>query len=665
MFEPISTTPDRKFRLTENFLDSYKTTKPPWGYGDLSYVVYKRTYARIKPDGTTEEWWETVRRVVEGCYQAQLWHCERNHLPFSLNRAQRSAQKMYDHIFWMRFLPPGRGLEHMGAESVSAKGGAILCNCGFISTEDIDKDFSRPFTFMMDFSALGVGVASDTRGAGKVVIKGFHPEKVQYFEIPDSREGWVESLRILLEAGAHGGPTPVFGYDKIRPFGTRLNTLGGTASGPEPLAEMHFAVYCLLDSLKGKPITAEAIVDIHNWIGRCIVAGGTRRSAQLMLGGANDESFLDLKNPDHNLDALLSHRWASNNSILATVGMDYTGVAERIQKNGEPGLVWEDNCQHYGRMKDGYGDWDLGVRGVNPCGEQPLWSGELCNVADLVPANCDSLEQFKDVIKFAYLYTKSVTLIPTHDPNVNAIMGQNRRIGMGIMGVVDAIDKFGFRSFVNALDSNYSYIRELDRLYSNWLCIPTSIKMTTVKPNGSTANLPGRKPGVHFPHAEYYVRNVRFQVGSPMLKVLQKAGFPCEPSLQKDNTIVVSFPIHEQHYTRCKSEVSMLEQLALAAVMQEYWSDNSVSVTVTFKPEEAALIPTALALYEDKLKSVSFLPLSDHSYAQAPYIEITKEEYFAMKKKLRPLGSLSGNTRDTSEKFCTGDTCELPPALPT
>lgn len=660
-FEPsgLGLTIFGKFHLTEKFISQYKTKTPPWGYGDLSYIVFKRTYARLKDDGTTEEWWETVRRVVEGCYSAQLWHCERNRLPFSALKAQYSAQKMYDLIFWMKFLPPGRGLEHMGSRAVEEKGSAILCNCGFVSTIDIDKDFSRPFTFMMDFSALGVGVASDTLGAGRITIKGFNQNKTQEFLIPDSREGWVESLRILLEAGAHGGPVPVFDYSQIRKFGERLQTLGGTASGPEPLAEMHFAIFCILQALAGETITSQAIVDIHNWIGRCIVAGGTRRSAQLMQGDPTDHEFLNLKNPNTSQAELLSHRWASNNSVTVSRGMDYSTLAEATAENGEPGYIWLDNARHYGRIKDGYGDWDLEVMGFNPCGEQSLSSMELCNVADLVPAQCNELTELTEVTKFAYLYAKSVTLIPTHDPQVNAVMGRNRRIGMGVMGVVDAIDKFGFRKFIDFLDKNYSHIRELDKIYSRWLCVPTSIKVTTVKPNGTTANLPGRKPGVHYPHAEYYIRNVRFQVGSPLLQPLIDAGYPYAYSVQQDNTVVVSFPIHESHYTRSKAEVSMMEQLELAAAMQHYWSDNSVSITVTFKPEEASLIPWALELFEDRLKTVSFLPLTDHKYKQAPYITISQAEYEAMAARITPLKLSEGNTRDSSEKFCTGEYCEI------
>ena len=161
---------DYQFKLTEEFLAKFMGKNPEWDA--VAYVTYKRTYARrIENENRLEEWWETIRRVVEGCYTFQKWHCDRLGLPWNAWKAQKSAQKMYELMFDMKFLPPGRGLWAMGTDLVYKLGGAPLCNCGFCSTKDLDVDFSAPFTFLMDMSMLGVGVGGDTKGAGKVTIK--------------------------------------------------------------------------------------------------------------------------------------------------------------------------------------------------------------------------------------------------------------------------------------------------------------------------------------------------------------------------------------------------------------------------------------------------------------------------------------------------------------
>jgi adenosylcobalamin-dependent ribonucleoside-triphosphate reductase len=645
--------------LTDNFIEQYKRRKPKWGYGELGKLVYKRSYARKKENGKREEWWETVRRVVEGCYSEQIFHCQRYGLPYDRHKAQLSGQKMYDLIFNFKFLPPGRGLEHMGAPSLEKKGAAVLNNCAFISTDDLRQDAIRPFTFLMDMSMLGVGVASDCRGAGKLTVKGAELTNSSIFQIEDSREGWVASLAAILEAWFYGRPRPMFDYSLLRKEGEPLKTFGGTASGPGPLNDMHCAIDAILEPLRGKLITSTAIVDIFNWVGRCVVSGGARRTAELILGLASDADFFRLKDPNLFKEELLSHRWASNNSCMASMGMDYSPFIDQIAENGEPGFFWLENAQHYGRMKDGYGDWDVGVFGTNPCGEQSLESGEVCNLVEVFPAHHDSLEELQQTLKFAYLYAKTVTLVPTHDLRVNSVIGRNRRIGTSVTGIAQSIEKFGFRNFVNALDRSYSYIRELDRMYSRWLCVPTSIKVTTVKPSGTVSLVAGATPGMHFPHSEYYIRNVRLNTVSSLIEPLEKAGYKIEPSAYGDNTVVVSFPVHEKNFLRSKSDVSALEQLELAAALQHYWSDNQVSATISFRPEEIEKLKLTLPMYEHRLKSVSFLPLDNHQYVQAPYITIQQQEYEKLMEGITPIDFRDFSDQEESDKFCSNDSCVL------
>ena len=340
-----------KFKLSEKFIDKYKRKRPPFGFNGLGELVYMRTYSRIKENGKNERWWETIQRVVEGTYTMQKNWIESHQLGWNAWQAQKSAQEMYDRMFNMKFLPPGRGLWAMGTAITEEKNlYAALNNCAFVSTKTIKEDYSKPFCFLMDASMLGVGVGFDTKGAGEIVIKGVNKDRnKEVFEIPDTREGWVESLKLLLESYFHGTAPVGFDYSKIRPAGVPIKGFGGMSSGPEPLEEVHEDIEKVLETNVGEPITITTIVDIMNLIGKCVVAGNVRRTAEIVFGDPDNEEYLDLKNYKVN-----PHRdqygWTSNNSIFAELGMDYTDVCKRITDNGEPGFAWLDNMRHYSRM---------------------------------------------------------------------------------------------------------------------------------------------------------------------------------------------------------------------------------------------------------------------------------------------------------------------------
>ncbi|SVB12786.1 uncharacterized protein METZ01_LOCUS165640, partial [marine metagenome] len=335
-----------KFKLSENFINKYKRKKPPFGFNGLGELVYMRTYSRIKKDGKNERWWETIQRVVEGTYSMQMSWINQHQLGWNPWQAQKSAQEMYDRIFNMKFLPPGRGLWAMGTAITEKKNlYAALNNCAFVSTKTLKEDYSKPFCFLMDASMLGVGVGFDVKGTDEIIVKGVNVGRgKEVFIIPDTREGWVESLRLLLESYFHGTAPIEFDYSKIRPAGKPIKGFGGVSSGHEPLEEVHESIRKVLDDNSGEPISTTTIVDIMNLIGKCVVAGNVRRTAEIVFGDPNSEEYLDLKNYKVN-----PHRdqygWTSNNSVFAELGMDYTDICKRIIDNGEPGLAWLENMR--------------------------------------------------------------------------------------------------------------------------------------------------------------------------------------------------------------------------------------------------------------------------------------------------------------------------------
>jgi ribonucleoside-triphosphate reductase len=654
----------RDFKLSPTFLADYEGTQP--GFGPLGYVTYKRTYSRKLEDGSTEEFWQTCQRVVEGVYSAQKRHVKNLGLPWNNEKAQRSAQEMFRRMWEFKWLPPGRGLWMMGTPYIERAGGAALNNCGFVSTRGIKDDLADPFCWMMDMLMLGVGVGFDTKGEGIVTVQAPR-QGTHTFQVADSREGWVDLLRATILPYSGKGYVPAeIDYSLVRPEGSAIAGFGGTASGPKPLQELVSSVKEILDALVGQEITTEAIVDVANLIGRCVVAGNVRRSAEIAFGDPHNETFLDLKDWDKNREAVEHHRWASNNSVFADVGMDYSLVAQRTATNGEPGYEWLENAQDYSRMGRDPDYKDRRVAGANPCVEQSLEDRELCCLVETFPSRHDTYDDYRKTLKYAYLYAKSVTLIHTHDQRTNAVMMRNRRIGCSMSGIVQAMARHGRREFFSWCDQGYNYLEDLDVVYSEWLCIPLSVKKTSVKPSGTVSLLPGVTPGIHYPHSEYYIRRIRFQETHPLVDALRTKGYHIEKDVYSPNTVVAEFPVHEEYFDRSKSDVTMWEQLENAAQMQTYWADNQVSVTVTFdKDREGHDIKYALELYETRLKGVSFLPVSDHGFAQAPYEEIDEKKYKDMianvneNVQLADLISGNGEVQDSLDRFCDGEVCKI------
>jgi hypothetical protein len=225
-------------------------------------------------------------------------------------------------------------------------------------------------------------------------------------------------------------------------------------------------------------------------------------------------------------------------------------------------------------------------------------------------------------------------------------------------GIIQAMNKLGRYKFLSWCDSGYQYIRNLDLIYSEWLCVPRSIKMTSVKPSGTVSLLCGATPGIHYPEAEYYIRRIRVADTSPLVKSCKDAGYPVEKAVKEPNTYVVSFPVKEKHFEKGKKGVSIWEQFINATDLQRWWADNQVSITVTFKPSEKEDIEKCLEAFQSQLKSISLMPLAEHGYVQAPYEEITQTKYEEMIKNLKPL-ELNSVLHETEDKFCDGDVCTI------
>jgi ribonucleoside-triphosphate reductase len=266
-------------------------------------------------------------------------------------------------------------------------------------------------------------------------------------------------------------------------------------------------------------------------------------------------------------------------------------------------------------------------------------------------------------LKYAYLYAKTVTLGQTHWPETNRVMLRNRRIGCSMSGIAQFVANNGVGKLQTWMDTGYHHIQELDKEYSDWMAIPRSIKTTSIKPSGTVSLLAGATPGIHFPESRYYIRRMRLGINSTLVPSLEKAGYKVEPAFgSEESTVVVEIPVDLGEGVRTLDEVSMWEQLSLAALAQRYWADNQVSCTVTFDPEtEGDQIANALDIFQYQLKGVSFLPrLELGAYKQMPYESIDKETYYEIKNSLGKLsfGRVKGE-EIIVERFCDNDVCEI------
>ena len=667
------------FKISDDFIESYRSKKAPFGYRDaagnsVGEITFLRTYSRLKEDGTKETWADVCERVINGMYSLQKDHCKKSRLPWNDVKAQASAKEAFDRLFNLKWTPPGRGLWMMGTQIVNVhKNSAALQNCAFVSTAEMTKlNPSKPFSFLMEASMLGVGVGFDDKGADKDFTI-YEPTKAPTVDvIADDRESWARATGDLINSFLKPDQNPIeFDYSLIRPLGSPIKTFGGTASGPAPLIKLHNAIRKIFLGRAGQKLTRKDIADIGNLIGVCVVSGNVRRSAELLIGRIDDQDFLNLKNaevfPERNSydSENPGWGWMSNNSVEVSVGQDLSPIVDGIARNGEPGVIWMDMSRKYGRLADPANNKDHRVAGFNPCAEQSLESYECCTLVETYLGRHDSLEDYKRTLKFAYLYAKTVTLLPTHWEETNAIMQRNRRIGTSMSGVADFADTNGMPVLRDWMDQGYKTVQRYDNIYSEWLGVRESIKMTTVKPSGTVSILAGQSPGVHWtPGGKYFNRAIRFSNEDPMLPLFKMANYRVEPASESpDTTSVVFFPIQSEA-KRAERDVTIFEKMSLAAVAQRYWSDNSVSVTVSFDPEtESQHVGTVLHMYDGQLKTVSFLPSGNMTYPQMPYTQITEEEYNQGSMDLFPIdfsGVYAGMAADAiGESYCTTDACEI------
>lgn len=777
--------------------------RKPWsfGFGGFSEAVYFDHYSRVMSDGRRETWPDTVLRCVNGVMSVRKNHYVRNRLDWDEGRWQEVAAEMAEHFLALRCSPPGRGIFAMGTDLVYRRLAASLNNCASKKVRPETLDYDLGWVADMLLHACGVGVECVPQRcflhqpSGGPVL----------YTIPDSREGWVESIELLLRSYVRGSERVQFDYSELRPAGVPLATFGGHASGPEPLEKLHARLRSYCERfIRGESSWVRLVADAANAIGACVVAGGTRRSSMILIGSPDDPEFLDLKDYERHPERA-EVGWASNNSVRFSESRHFElipEIAARMRVNGEPGWINQIAMQkfaRFGREKPDaadmtnpcqpswatlltpqgirtmgeisvgdliwsgkrwtkvarkvstgvkkvfayrtmvgtfYGtpnhrvvsggekvhaaeasgiDWGWSCRRefqscsplyphegcprersftasvmsvtlvgdmevfditvedeehtywtdgllVSNCGEQPLEDAELCCLADVYPSRCRDAGEVIRAQEIAGIFASTVSLLPTHRADTNRVMARNRRIGVSMSGVADWMGKVSAAEMTRTMRRAYSALVKVNADLAEEAGVRPAIRVSTSKPGGTTALLPGVSPGGHFALFEHYIRRKRVAVNSPVHRLLVEAGYPHEKDSYANATDVFEFPI-SQPGVRTQTQAGMHEQALQAVMLQREHSDNAVSYTITFDKQEGERLGNMLAQVAPMLKSVSCLPREEHGYKQPPYEPITREEFERRAAAVRPIdwaafAEARGDAVE-ADKFCSSGVCEV------
>jgi ribonucleoside-triphosphate reductase (thioredoxin) len=628
--------------------------KTPWG--ELGYIVYKRTYSRINEHtGASEEYPETINRVLDAC---------NSQLNMNLSSSETEEYKAY--MLGLKGSVAGRFLWQLGTSTVGKLGLASLQNCAAIVVDHPVKPFAWAFELLMLGSGVGYNIQREYVYKLPPVLEGnikvSRLDKPDAdFIVPDSREGWVKLLEQTLSAYFYTGKSFSYSTMLVRGKGTAIKGFGGIASGPEELCWGIDEISKVLSNRAGKQLRPIDCLDIMNIIGYVVVSGNVRRSAQIALGDCDDLQYLNAKRWD--LGNIPNWRAMSNNSVVCN---DYSLLPEAFWQgymgNGEPyGLINLGLARKVGRLVDGDKYPDKKVAIFNPCAEQGLESGETCCLAELFLPNITSKEELFKVAKMLYRICKHSLALACHLEETAKVVSKNMRMGIGVTGYLQATEEK--REW---LSDCYDMLRKFDKEYSKAHGWPKSIKLTTVKPSGTLSTLAGVTSGVHPAIYQYFIRRVRMASNHSLVQLCKDHGFHTEYQKNFDgtddrNTVVVEFPCSYPEGTILAKDTSAVEQLKWVKKLQSDWSDNSVSCTVYYKREELDEIKAWLKdNYNDGHKTLSFLLHNDHGFTQAPYEEISKEAYEALRARVVPITGLEQALEMSEDSFeCSTGACPI------
>lgn len=639
-------------RLNESTLMQLAEKPVPWG--PVGEVVFKRTYSqKLYPDqedSPREEYTDTLRRVINGILDigGAFTHEEVDTLAY--------------HFYNLKSLISGRGMWQLGMPTVQRIGGDSLQACWHVKMNSPVE----PFCFTLQELMLGGGVGFNI--LPEVVYSmpevKFSPDVSRTHSwdcdiiVTDNREGWVELLRQILTSFFFTGRSIRYNTDCIRGKGAPIRSFGGTASGPEELVSGLGEICKILSRRKGYKLRPIDVLDIQNILAMIVVAGNVRRSAQIACGSGQDREFLNAKMWSNG--TIPKWRQQSNNTCIESdvrgILPDFWKGYETDPSTGFPygeayGLFNPAVSTQYGRLSDGLGYRpDPRVSGPNPCGEITLEDHECCNLGEQFLTNIKDEAEWHEIAPLLLKCQKTISTLPFLDEKTNKVVRENHRLGLGVTGFTAAHHLRDARIFNRV----YKHIEETDLNYSKLIGCKPSIKLTTVKPSGTLSKLArGCPPGANAAFALHQLLRITFAADNPQVSKYRDAGYKVEVKQNIDGSLdygslLVVFPVKYPDGTATDATTSAIQQLENQRFLQTYWSDNSVSMTVQYREEEWKDCRRYLEdNYADYIKAISF-SRHFHGFAQAPNVEITKEEYDSYLSSLKQTSNYDSSFVDST-----------------
>ncbi len=624
------------------------------------YIHISR-YSRWRDDlGRRETWEETVQRYVD--YFDQKTD---GTITDILNG------KVKEYITDLKVMPSMRAL--MTAGQALERENLAGFNCSYLAV-NTKRSFAEALYILM--CGTGVGFSCERQEiAGLPPIPDELGKTDSVVVVADSKKGWAKAYHALL-SHLWNGDIPNVDYSKVRPAGERLKVFGGRASGPDPLKRLFLFTIETFDKARGRKLNSLEVHDLMCMIGEIVVVGGVRRSALISLSNLSDQRMRDAKAGqwwDNN-----PQRGLANNSVAYTEKPSSEIFMEEWlalvkSKSGERGIF---NRQAAGNQAAKWGRRDEDrAYGCNPCSEIILRDKQLCNLSEVIIREDDDLDTLLEKVEVAtILGTLQATL--TKFNFVSEAWARNTAeealLGVSLTGIMDnklMSGAKGTEELTSVLNQLRDHTRAVNAEWAERLGINASTSITCVKPSGTVSQLCNTASGIHARHNQNYIRTVRVDKKDPLYEFMKERGFVTEDDVMRpDSTAVVSFAIKAPESSITRDQVSAMEALELWLLYQREWCEHKPSVTVTVRDEEWLTVGAWVYEHFDEVSGISFLPHTDHTYQQAPYQDMTAEEFDEWQDKhptpLVDWKELSefektDNTVGMQTLACTGNSCEI------
>ena len=620
---------------------------------DYQRFIHASRYARWLPEENRRETWkETVDRYT-GFFK--------NRFPDTF-----PADDVNKSIHNLDVMPSMRCL--MTAGPALERDEIAGYNCSFVAI-DSPKAFDEVMYILMCGTGVGFSVERQFTNNLPSIAEEFH-ETDTTIRVKDSRIGWASAYRELISL-LYSGRLPKWDTSGIRQAGARLKTFGGRASGPKPLEDLFTFTVHTFKKAAGRKLNSLECHDLVCKVADIVIVGGVRRSALISLSNLTDDRMRNAKNGAWWESDV--QRALANNSVAYTEKPD-VGIFLKEwgtlydSKSGERG-IFNRVAATKKASSNGRRDVEGFEYGTNPCGEIILRSKGLCNLSEVVIREDDTLASLKEKVRVATIigtFQSTLTNFRYLRSDWKRNQEEERLLGVSMTGIMDhPVLSKPTEECINWLKELREYAIETNKVWADKLGIPQSAAITTVKPSGTVSQLVGCSSGIHPAYSQYYIRTVRMDNKDPLTLFFKSAGVPNEPDVTKPSDITVfSFPQKGTESGVTRNETNAIEQLKLYSVYQKHWTEHNPSITVYYKDDEFLNIGAWIYNNFSDVSGVSLLPHSDHVYKQAPYQEITKEEYDSFVASFPSIdwGNLKeeeDTTTGTQELSCAAGVCEV------